>query len=108
MDFVVKTAPGVAADVVEISPEIIANQRVGSRLAFRTRHDLTVEFANGAVMVDDIDLVVYVVPGEFFCYRGDDFVVKFAMESRALAIDCRPAIGRVNARAILSAVEKIV
>lgn len=109
MEFVVKRAEGVAADIVEITPETIANQRVGSRLAFGTRHDLTLELGGGSVMVDDIDLIVYIVPGEFFAYRGDDFVLKFTVAGRKLVIDCRPAIGKVNARAILTAdAEKIV
>lgn len=103
MEFIIKTPDGDAAAVAEVTPEIIANQRVGSRIAFKAPHDLTVEFQGGACAVDDIDLLVYIVPDEFFCYRGDSFVMKFILGCRGLLIDRRPQPGGVNARAIISA-----
>ncbi len=103
MEFIIKTPQGNPAAVAEITPEVIANQKVGSRVGFKAPQDLTVEFAGGACFVDDIDLIVYIVPGEFFCYRGDDFIIKFVMDCRRVLIDHRPQPGGVNARAIISA-----
>lgn len=97
MNFVVKTPDGDPGRVVDITPEIIAGQRVGSRLDFRQRQDFTVEFDNGALMLDEIDLMIYILPNEFFCYRGDDFVAKFILDSRKIQIDHRP-IGKKAAR----------
>ncbi|MDT8902717.1 hypothetical protein [Anaeroselena agilis] len=105
MEFIIKTPEGEPAAVAEITPEIIAKQRVGSRIEFKAPHDLTVEFAGGACVVDDIDLIVYIVPDEFFCYRGDDYVLKFVMACRSVLIDHRPPLGAVNARAIISVAE---
>ncbi len=104
MDFVIKTPQGNPAAVAAVTPEVIANQRVGSRLSFAAPHDLTVEFADGgAFSVDDIDLIVYIVPDEFFCYRRDEYVAKFILPCRGLLIDHRPQPGGVNARAIVTA-----
>ncbi len=103
MEFIINTPKGDPAAVAAITPEVIANQRVGSRVEFKAPHDLTVVFAGGACIVDDIDLIVYIVPDEFFCYRGDGFVLKFVMECRNVRIDHRPQPGGVNAQAIISA-----
>ncbi len=103
MEFIIKTPQGDPAAVAAITPEVIANQRVGSRVEFKAPHDLTVEFAGGACVVDDIDLIVYIVPDEFFCYRGDSFILKFVMGCRSVLIDHRPQPSGVNARAIVSA-----
>lgn len=103
MDFIIKTPQGDPDAVAAVAPELIANQRVGSRLTFSAPHDLTVEFAGGSFVVDDIDLIVYIVPDEFFCYRGDDFVLKFIMECRQLLVEHWPPLGGVNARAVISA-----
>lgn len=101
MEFLVKS-PGDPAKVVDLTPEVIANQRVGTRLAFCAAHDLTVEFAGGAARVDDVDLIIYIVPDEYFCYRGDQLVLRFTLDCRRVALDCRPPAGSVNGRAILS------
>ncbi len=103
MEFIVKTPLGNPTDIVKQTTEIIARQRVGTRLEFTSRHDLTVEFADGAVMVDDIDQIIYIVPAEFFCYRGDEYVLKFILECQSLVIDHRPLAGNVNDRAIITA-----
>lgn len=103
MEVIVKTPQGNPAGIVKQTAEIIARQRVGIRLDFASRHDLTVEFAGGAVMVDDIDQIIYIVPAEFFCYRGDDFILKFILECQSLVIDHRPLGGNVNPRAIITA-----
>lgn len=103
VEFIIKTPQGDPDAVAAVAPEIIANQRVGSRLTFAAPHDVTVEFAGGSFAVDDIDLIVYIVPDEFFCYRGDDYVLKFVLECRRLLIDHRPQRGAVNAQAFISA-----
>lgn len=103
MEFIVRTPQGDAADIVKLTPEIIARQRVGTRLEFAGRHDLTVQFAGGAVIVDDIDQIIYIVPDEFFCYRGDEFILKFVLDCQRVVIDRRPPAGNVNACAIISA-----
>ncbi len=103
MDFVIKSPQGDPEAVAAVSPEVIANQRVGARLTFATPHDLTVEFAGGSFSVDDIDLIVYIVPDEFFCYRRDEYAAKFILPCRQLLVDHRPPVGAVNARAIVSA-----
>jgi hypothetical protein len=103
MEFIVKTPQGDPGGILTQTPEIIARQRVGTRLDFTSRHDLTVEFADGALMVDDIDQIIYVVPEEYFCYRGDDFILKFMLAGRRLVIDHRPLPGNVNPRAIITA-----
>ncbi len=103
VEFIIKTPQGDADAVVTVEPEVIANQRVGSRLTFKAPHDLTVEFAGGSFTVDDIDLIVYIVPDEFFCYRGNDFAVKFVLACRRLLVDLRPSRGAVNAQAFISA-----
>jgi hypothetical protein len=102
MEFSVKGYGVSPEEVVAIIPEVIAGQRVGSRLEFKRRHDFTVEFTNGAVMIDDVDMMIYVIPNEFFCYRGDDFIMKFVLDTRKVQIDHRPATGTVNARAFIS------
>ncbi len=102
MEFVVKGYGSAPEEVMAIEPEFIAGQRVGERLEFKQRHDLTVEFANGAVLVDDVDMLVYIIPNEYFCYRGEDFILKFVLDSRRVLIDHRPPAGRVNARAFIA------
>ena len=102
MDFVVKTRGSAPAEPIAITAEMIAGQRVGSRLDLFTRHDLTIEFADGAALVDDIDLMIYIIPNEFFCYRGDDFIVKFILDSLRIQLDQRPADGPVNPRLFIS------
>jgi len=103
VEFIIKTPQGDADAVAAVEPEVIANQRVGSRLTFKAPHDLTVEFAGGSFTVDDIDLIVYIVPDEVFCYRGNDFAVKFVLACRRLLVDHRPSRGAVNAQAFISA-----
>jgi len=103
MEFVIKTPLGDPAAVAEILPEVIAGQRVGWRLAFKARHDITVEFAGGTCGVDDVDLIIYIVPDEFFCYRDGEYVLKFILNCRQLLVDHRPPLGKANARATLSA-----
>lgn len=103
MEFMVKTPLGDPAGIVTQTAEIIARQQVGTRLDFASRHDLTVEFTGGAVMVDDIDQIIYIVPDEFFCYRGEDFVLKFILDCQSVVIDHRPQPGGVNAKAIITA-----
>lgn len=101
MEFFVKCI-GDPLEIIDLSPEVIANQRVGTRIAFRTAHDIVVEFASGTAAVDNVDLIIYIVPEEYFCYRGDELVLRFKLACRSLSIDCRPAYGNVNGRAILS------
>lgn len=103
MEIVIKTPRGDPDAVAAVAPEVIANQRVGSRVTFTAPHDVTVEFAGGSLTVDDIDLIVYIVPDEFFCYRGEDFVLKFVLGCRRLLIDHRPQRGAVNPQAFISA-----
>lgn len=104
MDFVIRTPQGNPDAVATVAPEVIANQRVGARLAFTAPHDLTVQFAAGcSFSVDDIDLIVYIVPDEFFCYRRDEYVAKFILPCRRLLVDHRPQPGGVNAQAVVSA-----
>lgn len=102
VEFVVKAREAEPEKVLTVEPEIIAGQQVGSRLTFGSRHDLTVEFADGALMVDDIDMMLYIIPNEFLCYRGDDFVLKFILDSRKVQIDHRAASGQVNAHAFIA------
>lgn len=102
MEFVVKCREGDPARVVSVAEEHIAGQRVGSRLTFPARQDLTVEFANGAVTVDDIDLIIYIIPNEYFCYRGDDFVLKFVLDSRKILLDQRSTAPSANPRTFIS------
>ncbi|MDR3590102.1 MAG: hypothetical protein P4N41_10650 [Negativicutes bacterium] len=102
MDFVVKSRVGDPARIVSITPEHIAGQRVGSRLEFPARQDLTVEFADGAVLLDDIDLIIYIIPNEYFCYRGDDFVLKFTLDCRKVQLDQRLSSSKANPRIFIS------
>lgn len=101
MKFTVKAQAVDPAKVLNVSPEVIANQRVGSRLAFAAPHDLTVEFANGSIMVDGIDLIIYIIPQEFFCYRGEEMVVKFNLETRGVEIALEPSVRNIPPRAII-------
>lgn len=101
MEFFVKSIDD-PAEIIDISPEVIANQRVGTRIAFRAPRDIVVEFANGTAAVESVELIIYIVPEEYFCYRGDEMVLRFQLACRNLNIDCRPACGNVNGRAILS------
>lgn len=102
MDFVVKSRTGDPAQVVSVTEEHIAGQRVGSRLEFPSRQDLTVEFADGAVMIDDIDLIIHIIPNEYFCYRGDDFILKFTLDSRKIQLDQRSAAAATNPRIFIA------
>ena len=102
MDFVVKSRSGDPARAVSITAEHIAGQRVGSRLEFPVRQDLTVEFADGAVMIDDIDLIIYIIPNEYFCYRGDDFILKFTLDCRKIQLDQRSAAPAANPRTFIA------
>lgn len=101
MNFVVKAQKVDPHKLLTISQEVIANQRVGSRLEFVSPHDITVEFANGMLQVDDVDLIIYVLPEEFFCYRGDEMLVKFSMATRDVEIMLEPPVRNINARAVI-------
>lgn len=101
MEFLVKSL-GDPAEIISLTPEVIANQRVGTRLAFHAAHDITVEFADGSAAVDDVNLIIYIVPSAYFCYRGDQLVLRFTLDCRRVVVDCRPSIRTVNGRAIIS------
>jgi hypothetical protein len=103
VDFVVKSRIGDPARVVSVTEEHIAGQRVGSRLEFPVRQDLTVEFADGSVMIDDIDLIIYIIPNEYFCYRGDDFILKFSLDCRKVQLDQRSAAPSANPHTFIAA-----
>jgi hypothetical protein len=102
VEFVIKSRTGQPNQVVCVSEEHIAGQRVGSRLEFPSRRDLTVEFADGAVMIDDIDLIIYIIPNEYFCYRGDDFILKFILDGRKIQLDQRGGTGPANSRIFIT------
>ena len=87
--------------VVTIEPEEIAGQVIGSRLQFLSRHDITFQFANGAVVLDDIELIIYIMPNQFFCYRGEDVIGTIILESHQFDLDLRESVNGTNGRAFI-------
>ena len=65
--------------VMTIEPEEIARQVIGQRMTFLSRHDVTFQFANGSATMDDIELIIYIMPNQFFCYRGDDVIATIVL-----------------------------
>ena len=91
--------------VVAIEPEEIAGQVIGSRLQFVTRHDITFQFANGAVVLDNIELIIYIMPNQFFCYCGDDVLGTIILESHQFDIDLRESVNGTNGRAFVRVIK---
>lgn len=87
--------------VVTIEKEEIARQTVGERLTFAKRHDIIFQFADGSVTMDDIDLIITILPNQFFCYRGDDVIGTVTMEGMHIDVDLREVPG-TNGRAFIS------
>lgn len=90
---------------VILEAEEIAGQMVGSRLQFHASHDLTFQMADGAVMIDDIEMVIYIMPNQFFCYRGDDVIATVILENTHFEVDLREPVNGINGRAFLRAVK---
>lgn len=106
MNFVLKSNyTGEPEKVALITDEEIANQIVGSRVEFAKKHDVTVNYADGALMLDDVDMIIYIKPHEFFCYRGDDLIATFILEHRSFEIDLRQPGGIVNGRAFIRGIK---
>lgn len=91
--------------VVIVEKEEIARQTVGQRLTFSKRHDITFRFSDGSVTLDDIDLIITVLPSQFFCYRGDDVIGTVTMEGMQIDVDLREIHG-MNGRAFISIIEE--
>ena len=89
--------------VVSVEPEEIARQIVGSRITFHYCHDITFQFVNGSVTLDDIDLIICIIPHQFYCYRGDDLVTTVVLESNNVDIDLRNPGNGANRRAFFRA-----
>lgn len=87
--------------IMAIEQEEIARQVIGQRLTFSSRHDVTFQFANGSATMDDIELIIYIMPNQFFCYRGDDVITTIVLEGEFFDVDLRAPINGTNGRAFI-------
>ena len=87
--------------VLVMELEEIARQVIGQRMTFSARHDVTFQFVDGSATMDDIDLIIYILPNQFFCYRGDDVMATIVLEGQQFDVDLRAPINGTNGRAFI-------